>query len=721
MLKFIRKNKQWLFAVLMIFLAVAFLVPDLGSGQGGGVSTETVAKVGEDKITSFDVARADAELAVLKEMFGQQLTEVAGVKIDNGTHWLLLAREADQAGFIGNDADGKEWLEALAFELAPVQLTRDGRFFEAVLRNANPEMYKFLQNNPQVARDQNFLLNIAAQPQMLSAASQLIANSLIESANRNTNQLLGAPGLKFDQTSFDHALAKLRGVRRMLNAFFEAPRVSDRRLLVSSVNRFNEAIVSMTLLPAERLVDATLVPDPAELQAFFDKYKGDIPGMVNPNNDFGFGYRQPPRVKIEYLTLDRALIAAAVKPDPVAAYTKWKNNRTLYVKEFADEKAKVEEDLRNEMVSAILNDAEKVLRAEIQRAVKKLEESGGYRVVPATWNDTRPALEAVAKIIREQIKTIHGVDIQEPLVTLKTGSWMNHTDLGNLPGIGTASFTLAGQTVPFNSVVMQAKELSTAANNWAVQQGITYPLDKTLADKAGNRYYFTVLETKPEAPAESMDEVKDQLVKDFQLSKAYDKLVADAGTYRQRVIAEGIEAFAKSFEKPNPDPVATAPLEPGLIFKPFVSVRSVGIMIDNQRLDASNDTLEMRNAVLEVAGKLDPKAPPVYGEAAKADAIKDRVVSAPNAALRGLMIAQVIAYRPLPQEMYRGLADSEARQVLVSDYQITDAGQRNENPYIWRVIRGRLNYRPVREPTVPEPKDTEEEVTPAMPGAIPGN
>ncbi|MBU6412593.1 MAG: SurA N-terminal domain-containing protein [Planctomycetes bacterium] len=715
MLKLIRKNKQWLFAVLMIFLAIAFLVPNLGSNSGGGISTETVARVGEDKISAFQVARADAELAMLKEMFGPQIGDVAGVKVENGTHWLLLEREASQAGFIGNDADGKEWLDALAFELAPQQLASNGVLFEMVLKEANPQMYELLQSNPQLARDQNFLMNIAAQPQMISGATQFLRNVLTEKANQGTAKLMDAPGLKFDIHSFDAALAKLRGVRRMINAFTEAPRVSDRRLLVSAASRFNEAVASMTLLPAERLVDATMEPDAKELQAFFEKYKGDIPGQTNPNNDFGFGYRQPSRVKIEYLTLDRTVIAAAIKPDPVAAYTKWKNSRVTYAKEFADEKARVEEDLRSELTTTILNDAEKVLRAEMQRAVKKLEESGGYRVVPANWNETRPTLDAVAKIIREQIKAIHSVDIQEPLVTLKTGSWLNAEDLSKLPGIGEAAFTLAGRANPFYLVVMQTKEFATTANNWGVQQGITYPLDKTLTDKAGNRYFFTILETKPEAPAETMDEVRDQLVKDFRLFKAYEKLVADAGAYRNRVIAEGMEAFAKSFEKPNPDPVATTPLEPGLIYKPFVSVRSVGIMIDNQRLDGSNDTPALRTAVLDVATKLDPKAAPVYGAEAKGDAIKDRVVSAPNPALRGLMIAQVIAYRPLPTEMYRGLADSESRQVLMTDYQPTEQGKLNENPYLWRVIRGRLNYRPVRESTTPESKETEEEAQPIMP------
>ncbi len=715
MLKLIRKNKQWLFAVLMIFLAIAFLVPNMGN-QGGGVSTETVARLGEDKVTAFQVARADAEFAVIKQMFGSQLEEIARVRIENGTHWMLLTTEAEQSGFVGNQEDGKEWLSSLAQELAPIQLTSNRGFFEMMLKNTMPDVFEFLKNNPQAARDQNFLLRLATDPRMQAASAEVMGNSLIEMANRGTAELMGAPSLKFDTSSFDMALAKLRGVRRMINAFYEAPRVSDRRLLTSATSRFNQAIASMTLLPAERFVDATLQPDPAELQAFFEKYKGDPAGRTNPSNDFGFGYRQPPRVKLEYLTVDRAVIAAVIKPDPVAAYTKWKNNRTLYAKEFADEKTRVEEDLRNEQVNAILNDAEKIIRAEVQRAVKKLDESGGYRVVPANWQETRPTLEAIAKVVREQIRAVHGVDIQEPLVTLKTATWMNGMDLAQLPGIGQATFTLGGQTIPFNAVVMQAKELAGAPNNWTIQQGITYPLDKTLADKAGNRYYFTILEAKPEAAAESVDEVRDQLVKDFQLFKAYEKLLAEANTYRERVIAEGIDAFAKSFEKPNPDPVATAPLERGLEVEKFVSVRSVGSMADNQRLPGPIDTEALRSAVLAVAGKLDSKAAPIYGDAAKGDATKDRVVTVPIPATRGLMISQIIAYRPLDTELYHGLAESESRQVLIADYAINDVSKKNENPYRWSVIRGRLNYRPTRESTVPEPKETEEQPEPGIPG-----
>jgi len=709
MLKFIRKNKQWLFAVMMVFLAIAFMVPNLGSNQGGGVSTETVARLGEEKITALDLARADAELATLKKMFGPRLNGIAGVKIDNGAHWMLLAREADQAGFVGNDADGKEWLESLAAEIAPVELTSDRRFFDAVVQTALPDAYNLLKSNPSLYSNQRLIMDIVSQPQVMRAATDKVANNFIELANRGTGELQGARGLNFDATGFDAALAKLRGVRRMINAFIDAPRVSDRRLLVSAAERYNEAVASLTLIPADRLVDATMEPAADELQAFFEKYKGDIAGQTNPNNEFGFGYRQPPRVKLEYLTISRELVAASVKADPVAAYTRWKNNRTQYTKEFVDEKTRVEDDLKNELVTTVMNDAEKVVRAEVQRAIKKLDEQGGYRVLPANWDEVRPSLESIAKLVREQIKNVHGVDIQEPLVTLKTGSWLNADDLSKLPGIGEARFTLAGQAYPFYFVALTARELKGEANNWMLQQGITYPSDKTLTDAAGNRYYFTVTECKPEAPAESVDEVRDALVKDFRIYKAYEKLLAEAQTYRARAISEGIEPFAKSFEKPNPDPVAKEPLEAALPIVPFASVRKVGILLDKSRAPAQIDLPGLRELILSTAAKIDPKAPPVHGENAKGESVADRFFTYPLPAVRGLIVGAIVAYRPLSSELYHGLAESESRELVAVEYQPADASKKNENPYVWRVIRGRLNYRPIKESTSPDVKDTDEE------------
>lgn len=720
MLKLIRKNKQWLFAVLMIFLAIAFLVPNMGNGQGGGISTETVAKIGDEKVNAFQIARADAEYAVLKETFGPQMLQVvSGINISNGTHWYLLTHEAEESGFVGNDADGREWLEQLAQEMAPARLQSDQRFFAAVVRQV-PEVMEAIQRNPMLLQSQSGLMQIMSHPQIAGLAVQAEGANLMQASQNAANRLMSSPALKFDSTSFDTTLAKLRGVRRMVNAFLEAPRVSDRRLMVAASERLNEAVASYVVIPAARLVDTTVQPTAEELAPFFEKYKGDIAGMTNPSNDFGFGYRQPPRIKLEYMTVSKDLIAATVKADPVAAYTKWKNNRAIYAKEFADEKQRVEDDMKNDQVKTIMNDAEKIVRAEVQKATKKLNESGGYRVIPANWSEIRPPLESIAKLVREQIKAIHGVDIQEPLVTLKTGSWLNRTDVKELPGIGQAGITIAGQNYPFYAIAFTAKELGGPANEWALQQGVTYPTDKTLQDPAGNRYYFTILESKPEAAAESIDEVREDVVRDFRIMKAYEKLVAEAPAYRTRAINEGLIALAKSFEKPNPDPAALTPLEPGLNVVPLSSVRKIRTITAQGQEKASIDTEAFRSAILGAAAKMDPKAEPIKGENAKGEALADRFVTCPLPEERSLAIMYVIANRPLTGDLYRGLMESESRELVTREYRPVETGKKVENPYRWSVIKGRLNYRPVKEDTRVEQEDVEDTGTPAPAAGKPG-
>jgi len=67
-------------------------------------------------------------------------------------------------------------------------------------------------------------------------------------------------------------------------------------------------------LQAQAFVDKQSTPAPEAMRAQFDKYKGVFAGHVTPEDPFGFGYRLPARIQLDYLALQLKDIAGIVQP-----------------------------------------------------------------------------------------------------------------------------------------------------------------------------------------------------------------------------------------------------------------------------------------------------------------------------------------------------------------------------------------------------------------------
>src|SRR5690606_1841290 len=64
------------------------------------------------------------------------------------------------------------------------------------------------------------------------------------------------------------------------------------------------------LVDSERYLDQVAPPTEAELEALFAQYRDDLRGQGEP---YGFGYRVPSRVKIEYLVVPMDRVRSQVR------------------------------------------------------------------------------------------------------------------------------------------------------------------------------------------------------------------------------------------------------------------------------------------------------------------------------------------------------------------------------------------------------------------------
>ena len=309
LMKWFRKNNKRIMAVVVIVIMIGFIgdtyIRQIGQQRTGLHST--TAYFGKNKsITNFDLASARQELEILRILRAdyllkgmslplvrtpdfrslllgellfsdrnvspalinrmKQMIRIQGYAIsdkqindiyknsgENHLYWLLLNKEAEQAGIVvSSDSAGK-------------QLSR-------------------------------------VVPQMFNGVtySQLIS-SLVSQQGVSEREIL---------TTFGKLLAVVEYAKIMCAT--DDVTTSQIRLAVS---RENETL-NMELMKFESDVFAENQGEPAEQQIVeqFDKYKKFFAGTVSEENPYGFGYKLPDMVRLEYIAVRLDDVSGIVTP-----------------------------------------------------------------------------------------------------------------------------------------------------------------------------------------------------------------------------------------------------------------------------------------------------------------------------------------------------------------------------------------------------------------------
>ncbi len=563
MLKALRKYNKWVMVVFGSVLMVSFLFTGASSQFQPDPRKQVVATIGDEKLRRMDYDQAERELAAVGSLAPSVVRLTYGV--EDGTHWLLLTREAQRLGLVGDERDGLDWLSSLSQREAYTSMVAQyARQFGSV------------QWAEQLVR---------SQPQAVDARAREL-QVMMES-------MKGTVAAKHGMTDRDFAVAlsRFRAIDRLMNLYGSLARQSDRRY-VAAARRFSDAaIVDAAIIAAETLTETAPAPTEEALLAHFEKYRSVEPGT----GDHGFGYVLEPRVKLEWLLLSRSAVEGAVTLDPIAVNKHWQLNRTKYPGEFSIEQVNVERDLRNSKVASIMDEADRVFKSRVRAQTGRLPVDGIYRRLPATWDIDAPKLGELATAMSDAIRTSSGVTVPPPMISRPLSEWTALSELENLGGIGGAAIRMANGTMPFAQLVSLTREISPQVT---IDLQARVPFTTfTPEDAAGNRYYFLVTDVKPEAPAENLDVVREQVVKDVKTLAAYEKLVAEKDVWTAKAVSEGLAVMAGSFQKPGRAEGA----EP----QPLEVIREVSVTADIAR-NADLNEPAVRDRIMSVAEKLGP-------------------------------------------------------------------------------------------------------------------
>jgi hypothetical protein len=632
MLKFLRKYKSWILVVGGSLLMIAFLLPGnisrLPLARGAG----TFMTIDGHKISQVDAMKASHERTVIHEVAPGML-EALGISSETD-HWILLCREAERLGLVGGPDDGRDYLPDLAAELATASKGRP-----------------LNRNDP-------------ADADRLTRARELLDRNILSTEGH----------LRMPEREVHQALAKFRGIVRMVGMYSSTGElVSTPRVDQEAKRRLDQAIIDYVFLPASNYTFNLPEPSADEIQAHFEKYKDVDPGQ----GEYGLGYRFGPRFQLEWITLNRSVVDSMIKVSPVDVRKAFMQEYPGGTEEqFQAAKADIEARLHTAAVDKVMDDESATVKAEIAKAMRKVESSGQYRDLPPDWMAQRPSYETISGAVVARLIEAHGLTIPSPVVSRRQDEWLTQSALMQLPGIGTANVRHANRSGTFTQYVSSLKELA-GPNDIGLQVGVP---GEPVTDRQGNVYFFTITAFKPAGPAENVSEVRARVIDGLQRITAFEQLKADAEGYRQQAVAGGL--------LPLTHPPAGAPSN-----TPLGTIRSdVGVGRTDQLypMDQVLNTEATRAAIVDAASKLDPKVDPATID------VSQRTIALPIPEKLGLAVIILKGYNPTTLEavrlrdfsVARVIGGTELREAALAD---AAAGTRREDPFSLEALARRHN------------------------------
>lgn len=664
MVKVLRKRKKWFVAGFGVLLIITFLFSGTVDLFRPDPRKQKIAEIAGRPYLALDADHAARDYELLRDLAPGFV--IGELDIRDSLHWKLLVTEAERAGLIGERADGADpdWLNDLATTEAAVMIRLQYR--------DSPGLANFILSNPSFMRQD--------------------IDRTLERFETSRPRLVERARLSEDQ--YDLILAQLRGVTRLVNTYTRAARLSDVRTTIDAADLFDATFADALLLPADLVLDQHPAPTEQDIQAHFAAYAAAEPGT----GTHGFGYVQPARVKLEWMELNRAAVFGAVQLDPLEVARHYQRNRDKFPGEYDAERPRIESTLREAKVDQVFAQFDALYKSRLKSAARGLDVRNFVRVLPDDWAQRRPAFNALAEDLRNTVTELTGVPIPLPTVNIRVAQWTRLADARFLPGIGESVLPSGARTVPFTDLLTQVHEINPAS---VANLQVGFPFELFLTTRAtGNRYYLCVLDARTPSPPDSIDEVRDQVVRDLRAKAAYDALASRLDEFRALAASAGLDALAATFARPAADNTPEVPA-PSVLRNIRVSRRFAG--------DASSralDVPEFRDAVMARVRTLGLTTPPTDANRA------ERTLAVALPASLSVAVAQTTYPAPMTRENLRTIGDQGFRMLLREES--ADAAPDAENPFSLAALKQRLNYREFRtrpdgstepEPT-PEPAPT---------------
>jgi hypothetical protein len=410
LVKWIRKNRNKLMAGFVVVIMIAFIMPPtFNQLTRGDMRKSVVAFYGDkEQITTVSREEARAELSLLRDLYAPQFL---ASQPDFNIQLLgeVLFFEPGSAEVVAG-----KMKETFARTDIPASDAAIDNFFRQIKVEADPADLWILLNaeadSAGISSSDTEVTQILSQViPVLTKAS--LRDFLAWQISRGTSQ-----------ETILQVYAKLIKVFRYAQMKTAEEMVTPNQLKNLVKSRTESIDPNLVRIDALLFVDANATVTGEQLAKQFDAFKEYLPGDYTDTNPYGFGYKLPSRVQLEYMTLKLEDVKKAVAPPTVQEKQAWyQQNLSRLTSKVPDpndpnnpEKAKdqtksysevadaIGNMLYNEKVevkaNAILADAAKIVDRNLEGVYVENISDAEYKKLVGSYEDA-------AKVISEK----HGI------------------------------------------------------------------------------------------------------------------------------------------------------------------------------------------------------------------------------------------------------------------------------------------------------------------------
>ncbi len=462
--------------------------------------------------------------------------------------------------------------------------------------------------------------------------------------------------------------------------------------------------VDVVPIPATRYLTEVGQPTEQQITDQFEQYR-DMP--AGANDPYGFGYRLPARVQLEWIAVPMEAARAAARVDDVEAQRYYLDNPDEFVPgapgdpQASDPNAHSDADptepLPYEVVREHLMDriermnaqarqsqAIRFIRAEMERPLRRYprDPNSGYLQIPD--DAVLPSLASIAQQVADNPE--FGFEPRVVGVEDTAGGWVAVRDLATREGLGQSMLLVGSggqmQAVPTPVYVGSAHELNPPADHplraTSLQVGLP---SQPVVDRGGTRYVFRIRAAEPSRAPRDLATVRERVVADLVKLQAYAFAKERGQRYAEKAAAEGLDAvvemLGEGFQVLSITDFTRRQFNPQQSTRPIVP-----------NLEIVGQSEQFVDGVFDLAGPLsraeDPNTVPPSERTGVVPV--DRTMTA--------YVTQITDYQSMTQGQY-----AQARPLLmqlVLQTQAMAAQREAGNPFTLEAISRRVGYEPDR-------------------------
>ncbi len=546
MYRFMQKNKKRLLAIFAVFLMIVFILPT-GLDQMGGGRDPVLAKLGDEEVHASEFQTAEQEWRMLTEL------RAGGPRSQFGMQVPFAYR-------LGWNPATSEMELLQGIPPGPVRAI-----------NQNPRLYLLLQQE--------------AKRMGLGISEDRVNEILV-------NELAGA--IPPDEQSMERlrqAVANFLAVQVAFERASSVIKLSEPAVKHALARRTQNVTVNVAELPAPAYAETVPAPTTQQLQAQFKKYRDVSPVASPTDNPFGFGYRYPNRVKLQYISVPREAVRKMVEASrdeykweveaqkyylqnqsqfpttqgsqPTTATTQSATQATTQnVTQAPGATTRPFEEVREDVKGRIVVPEVERRAAEIQSRIAAIMSADYQTFRNATAGSpagsaTQPAnapnssqgvpynsyeyLQRLAQTIQREFNVL-------PTVAAYDDQLRSEEQLATLPQIGMA--TIAEENLPFAQYVTIAaqpflpEDQPENANALAV-----WAPSRPLRDAANKGYIIRLTAADPAHAPRALAEVQDAVRADVIAAAAFEQAKADAATLLEQAKQSGLRQAGQSAQR----------------------------------------------------------------------------------------------------------------------------------------------------------------------------